>query len=341
MPIFLIYLQEKEWDEDDKEAILAIKAKRIKDVIKKLSGSGDLAAARQLHQPRILNIYLKNALGDYMGRANTVNSYRFRKLGLDKLKQIKAILKKAKKAEKDSKPEDFLKNIITVADKSFEPLGRELGANASSDDGYSDAGVMSVGAMGEQEDQREKEKKKKQPGLIARTLMAKRLKTYVPGKVDSVLQMEAISMNVSSKFVIMKHEAKRAGLHYDLRFKMPSSKNWISFSIRKGIPDGNEKRLAVRTHDHSEKEALFTGTIEDGYGAGKLTKFDSGSCKILKYDPPRSISVEFKGSKLKGMYYFINTAVAGKKGDFKKQNYWFFKGRQVKEAIEKIIGGIS
>lgn len=339
MPIFLFYLHEREWDEDEKISLIAIKADRIKDVLGKLTGSGALAAARQLMQPRLLNIYLKNALGDYKGRANTVNSYRFKKLGLDKLKQIKAILKKAQKVEKDSKPEDFLKNIITVGDKSFEPLGRELGLNASSDDGYSDAGSMAVGSMGEQEDPREKEKKKKKSdmGLIARSLLTKRLKTYVPGKVDAVLQMEAI-MNVSSKFVIMKHQAKRAGLHYDLRFKMPKSNNWMSFSIRKGIPSGYEKRLAVRTHDHSEKEALFTGEIKEGYGAGKLTKFDSGSCKILKYDPPRTIQIEFKGSKLKGMYHFVNIGVMNKK-DFKKQNYWFFKGRQIKEAIEKIIGG--
>jgi hypothetical protein len=339
MPIFLIYLQEKEWDEENEEPIVAIKADRIADVIKNLSGSGKLAVARQAHQPRMLNIYLKNILGDYKGRANTVNSYRFRKLGLDKMKQIKAILKKAQKAERDSKPEDFLKNIITVSDKSFEPLGRELGIHSTSDDGYPDAGAMEVGAMGEQEEPKKKEKKKSDMGIIARSLMGKRLKTYVPGKVDAVLQMEAAIMNVSSKFVIIKHQAKRAGTHYDLRFKMPRSSNWISFAIRKGIPAGYEKRLAVRTHDHSEKEALFTGTIEDGYGAGKLTKFDSGSCKILKYDPPRSMAVEFKGSKLKGIYHFVNIAVSSGKKDFKKQNYWFFKGKQIKEAIEKIIGG--
>ena len=30
-------------------------------------------------------------------------------------------------------------------------------------------------------------------------------------------------MTTQSKFVVMKHEAKRAGLHYDLRFKLPKS----------------------------------------------------------------------------------------------------------------------
>ncbi len=187
-------------------------------------------------------------------------------------------------------------------------------------------------------DQKEKEKKKKKLGIVARTLMTKRLKTYVPGPIDAVLQMEAI-MNVSSKFVVMKHQAKRAGLHYDLRFKIPKSQKWISFSIPKGLPPGYEKRLAIRTHDHSEKEALFVGTIESGYGAGKLIKHDGGSCKILKYGPPRSITIEFKGSKLKGIYHLVNQGVMSR--NFKKQNYWFFKGKQLKEAIEKIIGGQS
>lgn len=183
-------------------------------------------------------------------------------------------------------------------------------------------------------DQKEKDKKKKKPGFITRGLMTKRLKTYVPGPVDASLQMEA-AMKVSSKFVVMKHQALRAGLHYDLRFKMPKSRLWISFAIRKGIPDGTEKRLAVRTHDHTEKEALFTGSIKPPeYGAGKLTKFDSGSCTVLKFDPPVSMTVEFKGSKLKGVYHFVNQGVSKK--DFRAQSYWFFKGKQLEEALELI-----
>ena len=34
---------------------------------------------------------------------------------------------------------------------------------------------------------------------------------------------------IKSKFVIMEHHAKRAGLHYDLRFRMPNSDMWASF----------------------------------------------------------------------------------------------------------------
>jgi len=82
-------------------------------------------------------------------------------------------------------------------------------------------------------------------------------------------------MSSSSKFIIVKHEARRAGLHFDLRFKMPGSPNWASFAVRKGVPlESGQKVLAIRTHDHSDEEALFLGTIESGYGAGKLSKWD-------------------------------------------------------------------
>jgi len=145
-------------------------------------------------------------------------------------------------------------------------------------------------------------------------------------------------MKVNSRFIVVKHDAKKARLHYDLRFKMPKSKNWASFAVRKGVPtEPGKKVLAVKTHDHDEKEALFLGTIKDGYGAGKLTKFDSGQCVIHKYHSGHMI-VEFKGTKVKGIYHLINTGVFNKK-DYKKQQYLLFKGSVVKEG--KSIWGPS
>ncbi len=117
----------------------------------------------------------------------------------------------------------------------------------------------------------------------------------------------------TSKFVVHKHDAKKRGLHWDIRFKMPDSKNWASFAAYKepSIKTG-ERHYITRTNDHSEKEALFTGIIPEGkYGAGKLSKWDSGSCIIHKYSNAH-IVVEFKGSKLKGKYHFVNTGVFNK-----------------------------
>ena len=140
-------------------------------------------------------------------------------------------------------------------------------------------------------------------------------------------------MEFKSKFAIMEHNAKRAGLHYDLRFIMPNSKMWASFAVRKGVPTEIGKRvLAIRTHDHTEKEAMMLGKIESGYGAGVLKLWDKGSCIIMKYHPSH-ITINFNGNKIKGIYHFINIAinksVSGK--DFKNQQYWLFKGRPVNE----------
>lgn len=129
-----------------------------------------------------------------------------------------------------------------------------------------------------------------------------------------------------SKFVLIEHQTLRKGHdHYDLRFKIPGSVDWNSFALPKGLPTGSEKKKIIRTTIHSEKEALYTGEIQAGdYGAGKLNKEDSGSCDILVYEPNKKITIRFNGSKLKGIYYFINLEYV-KKG--KNNEYWFFKGK--------------
>jgi len=136
-----------------------------------------------------------------------------------------------------------------------------------------------------------------------------------------------------SKFIVVEHDATKARLHWDLRFIMPKSKLWMSFAVRKGIPlKPGQKVLAVRTHDHTEKEALFLGTIPPGeYGAGRLKKWDDGQCIIHKYKPGH-ILIEFKGRKVKGFYHLISTGVMNKK-EYKNQQYMLFKGKTLNEFI--------
>ena len=130
----------------------------------------------------------------------------------------------------------------------------------------------------------------------------------------------------TSKFVVIEHHAIKARLHWDLRFKMEGSENWASFAVRKGIPtESGSKVLAVRTNDHSTEEALFTGTIKDGYGAGKLSKWDGGSCIIHKYSSSHII-IGLEGSKVKGLYHLISTGFIDK--NYKSQTYMLFKGKE-------------
>lgn len=133
-------------------------------------------------------------------------------------------------------------------------------------------------------------------------------------------------MPIKSKFVITEHSAKKSRLHWDLRFKKPNSETWSSFACRKEIPlEPGVRILAVRTHDHSEKQALMTGTIKTGYGAGTLKDWDKGDCILEKYSSAH-IAINFKGKKLKGIYHLINVALSGGK-KYKAQNYMLFKGK--------------
>ena len=142
-------------------------------------------------------------------------------------------------------------------------------------------------------------------------------------------------MKTKSQFIVVEHKAKKAGLHFDLRFQIPKSKNWASFAVRKGVPlKPGTRVLAIRTHDHSKKEALFTGTIKSGYGAGILKKWDSGSCTIVKYSSA-NMAIDFKGSRVKGIYYLISTGVMDK-SKYKKAQYMLFKGKLTSESTGMI-----
>jgi hypothetical protein len=134
---YLAYLYERQWDDPDDPG--STHPDLIRKVIGHLSGSDKLAQQRQAHQPNMLNVYIKRALGDYRGRADTLNSYRFKNIGIKDWDEIKKILKKAYDHERNKIfPERFLKGIMTIQNLSGEPLGKEIGPSGISDDGYSD-----------------------------------------------------------------------------------------------------------------------------------------------------------------------------------------------------------
>lgn len=144
----------------------------------------------------------------------------------------------------------------------------------------------------------------------------------------------------SSRFVVMKHEAERAKLHYDLRFRIPDSKMWASFAIRKGVPlEQGVKVLAIRTEDHTEYGALFTGHIRSGYGKGKLSKWDWGPCRVEKFTPSH-ILLNLMGNKVKGIYHLISTTGIVDK-DYQKRAYFLFKGKTLHETSDADIMGMN
>jgi len=130
-----------------------------------------------------------------------------------------------------------------------------------------------------------------------------------------------------TKFVVIKHESDKEGDHEDLRFKIPKSSGWRSFAVSKGIPTKIGKEVpAVKTFMHTEKEALVTGLVKTGRGAGNYTKIDEGSCTIIKMSNTNHIILDLKGSKYTGIYHLIDTGKIDK--EYKQPIYILFKGHK-------------
>lgn len=118
-------------------------------------------------------------------------------------------------------------------------------------------------------------------------------------------------------FVIQKHKA--TSLHYDFRIEMEGVlKSW---AVPKGpSTDPKVKRLALPTEDHPIEYAGFEGVIPEGYGAGTVMVWDTGTYVNLwaekeadkrltmrqAYDKGR-IEIRLNGKKLKGGYALIRT----------------------------------
>ncbi|EHR48703.1 DNA ligase D-like 3'-phosphoesterase domain-containing protein [Saccharomonospora marina XMU15] len=114
-----------------------------------------------------------------------------------------------------------------------------------------------------------------------------------------------------SRFVIQKHDA--TSLHYDFRLEIGGV--LVSWSIPKGPSlDPGDKRLAIRTEDHSPEYADFEGRIPEGeYGAGSVLVWDSGTFTNLSATSIEQgltdgrMSIWLEGHKLHGAFAMVRT----------------------------------
>ena len=110
-------------------------------------------------------------------------------------------------------------------------------------------------------------------------------------------------------FVIQEHHAR--ALHYDLRLEKDGVlKSW---AVPKGIPETDQKHLAVETEDHPYEYGSFEGEIPKGqYGAGTVKIWDKGHYETKLWEKDK-IEVTLNGNRLKGRYILVRLKRAGEK----------------------------
>ena len=118
-------------------------------------------------------------------------------------------------------------------------------------------------------------------------------------------------------YVIQEHHAR--ALHFDLRLEKDGVlKSW---AVPKGIPEGDEKHLAVEVEDHPFEYGSFEGTIPKGqYGAGTVKIWDKGHYEPKLWEKDK-IEVTLSGQRLNGRYILVRLKRAGDK------NWLLLKGK--------------
>lgn len=97
------------------------------------------------------------------------------------------------------------------------------------------------------------------PDTSIRTYRAKRDFTITREPAPS----ETLARDNAPIFVVQKHKAHRAGLHWD--FRLQHGEVLWSWAVRKGPSlDPADKRIAAHVEDHPLDYANFAGTIPDG-----------------------------------------------------------------------------
>ncbi len=111
------------------------------------------------------------------------------------------------------------------------------------------------------------------------------------------------------RYVVHRHHATR--LHWDVRLEMRGI--LASWAVPQGPPlEAGKRRLAVHTEDHPIEYLTFHGVIPDGYGAGTMTIWDTGTYELVEEKRDRDGSeneykVRFSGDRLTGEYVLVKT----------------------------------
>jgi bifunctional non-homologous end joining protein LigD len=118
-------------------------------------------------------------------------------------------------------------------------------------------------------------------------------------------------------FCVQKHLASH--LHYDLRLEHNGV--LLSWAVPKGPSlDPKTKRLAMHVEDHPRDYGEFEGVIPEGYGAGIVMLWDTGTWRPEVADVDAALKkgdlkFTLDGYKLKGSWVLVRTGGRGGGGD--------------------------
>src|SRR5258708_38755884 len=80
-----------------------------------------------------------------------------------------------------------------------------------------------------------------------------------------------------------------------------------AWAVANGPPlEPGKKRIAVHTEDHPIEYLTFHGVIPDGYGAGTMTIWDTGTYDLL-LEKEREVKIHFHGTRLRGERVIVQT----------------------------------
>ena len=103
-------------------------------------------------------------------------------------------------------------------------------------------------------------------------------------------------------FVIQKHDAEDAGLHYDLRLSIGGVlQSWVFRKLPDLISGTSDMVRGPRVEDHPLEYAKFQGTIPSGYGAGKVVLWDKGTYEMTS-ESDDTMRVVLHGNKMQGPF---------------------------------------
>ncbi len=123
------------------------------------------------------------------------------------------------------------------------------------------------------------------------------------------------------RFVIQKHAADRAGLHYDLRLERDGT--LVSWAVRRGLPTvPGEKHFAAKTEDHPLEYLDFEAWIPKGeYGGGEMRVFDRGTYEAPEWERGK-MTIKLNGERVRGEYHLVET----------KQGWLIFRSKRSGEV---------